>query len=153
MQRPELWAEVALRMPGGKTARQCSERYYEQLAPEADRQPFSDAEDEKLIQLHLELGNRWSEIAERLGRTPNSVKNRYYSAERRIRTLWVPPRSRRSENSYNPESPTLRLILLFSLLCHCRRRAAHNRNECPFEHGRLKRRLPPTNWSRFPIGD
>ena len=41
-----------------------------------------------IIEKHLELGNRWSEIASNLqGRTENQVKNRYKSLMRKAKAL------------------------------------------------------------------
>ncbi|KAH9116377.1 hypothetical protein AeMF1_009677 [Aphanomyces euteiches] len=73
------WKEVASFIPG-RTAKQCRERWQNHLRPGIHRSPWTDVEDERIITLQAEYGNRWALIASHLGhRSANAVKNRWYS--------------------------------------------------------------------------
>jgi len=76
------WAEVARRVPG-RTAKQCRERWSLNLDPSINRSAWTKDEDDLLVKLHSELGNKWAEIKRFLtGRTENAVKTRFKSIER-----------------------------------------------------------------------
>eukprot|EP00605_Chrysophyceae_sp_TOSAG23-4_P002613 GSChrysophyteH1.ASY1.ANO1.2885.1 assembled CDS len=78
------WHSICHRIPG-RSAKQCRERWHSQLDPAISREPWSAFEEKVLIQLHHELGNRWTEISKQMpGRTDNSVKNQWKSIKRRM---------------------------------------------------------------------
>ena len=56
------WHSICHRVPG-RTAKQCRERWHSQLDPSISREPWSSQEEKVLIQLHHEMGNKWTEIA------------------------------------------------------------------------------------------
>lgn len=57
----------------------CRIRWLNQLDPRVNKAPFSAQENQKLLQLHREYGNRWSTIARYFpSRTDNHVKNQYH---------------------------------------------------------------------------
>ena len=63
-----------------RQGRHCRERWYNHVDPGLIKGNWSTEEDDLLVKLHSEHGNRWSEIAKHLrGRTENSVKNRFKS--------------------------------------------------------------------------
>ena len=50
------------------------------MRPEIKKEPWTDEEILKLMQLYLQHGSSWSKISESLpGRTSNQIKNRYNS--------------------------------------------------------------------------
>jgi hypothetical protein len=71
-----------------RQGKQCRERWYNHLSPELRKEKWESTEDITIIEKHLELGNRWSEIASNLkGRTENQVKNRYKSLLRKAKAM------------------------------------------------------------------
>jgi hypothetical protein len=71
------WGQIAENMPG-RTSKQCRERWNNYLNPTLVHTPFTKEEDDLLIQLQSELGNKWAVISRALpGRTENAVKVRF----------------------------------------------------------------------------
>jgi len=72
-----------------RTGKQCRERWHNHLDPIINKAPWTKHEDEILMRMHSEVGNKWSEISKHLtGRTDNSIKNHWYSTMRRhVRAL------------------------------------------------------------------
>lgn len=77
------WSTVAEHLPG-RLGKQVRERWQNHLDPSLTKEPWAEAEDQLLISLQALMGNRWSEIARAfVGRSENSVKNRWNSKQRR----------------------------------------------------------------------
>jgi hypothetical protein len=75
----QSWAMISSVMEG-RTGKQVRDRYLNKLRPNIKCGDWSAEEDERLITLLREIGNRWSLIATHLpGRTEGQVKNRFYS--------------------------------------------------------------------------
>jgi len=76
----QSWAMISAAMEG-RTGKQIRDRYLNKLRPNIKCGDWTPVEDELMIRLLAEVGNRWSLIASHLpGRTEGQVKNRYYSS-------------------------------------------------------------------------
>ncbi|CAN0179078.1 unnamed protein product, partial [Phaeothamnion confervicola] len=71
------WGALSQHLPG-RTSKQCRERWCHHIDPSINRGMWTEAEDGILTVAHSQIGNKWSQIAQRLpGRTENSIKIRY----------------------------------------------------------------------------
>ena len=74
-QGPNNWVRISQHMLH-RSAKQCRERYHQNLKSSLNHEPISAQEGEVIEQLVREMGKRWAEIARRLGnRSDNAVKN------------------------------------------------------------------------------
>ena len=64
--------------------RQCRERWLLYLAPDINRNPWTPEEDEELLLMLSEIGNKWVFISERLNRTTPQIKNRFAYLKRKV---------------------------------------------------------------------
>lgn len=73
------WDMVASQMPD-RSSRQCRERWVNYLSPNIRNDPWTDTEDQLLLEKINEMGRCWSNIGHFFnGRSENDVKNRWYS--------------------------------------------------------------------------
>ena len=92
-----------------RTGKQCRERWNNNLNPGIKKRRLSKAEENKIFELQVLFGNKWSEIASHLpGRTDNSIKNCFYSTIRR---------KLRRYNKKKPENEKLKGSLKNLLKC------------------------------------
>ena len=76
------WKEVAAQLKG-KTAKQVRDRYNGYLKSPHENSPFTEDEDNIILEFVSENGRRWKELAQLLnGRSGNQVKNRYQMLHR-----------------------------------------------------------------------
>ena len=105
------WTKLSTFLPG-RIGKQCRERWRNHLDPDVNRNPWTEEEDNILIEMHDKIGNQWVKIAEYLpGRSDNSIKNRWNSTlKKRLECLRTgTPRKRRgrpsSHSQANPPPP------------------------------------------------
>jgi hypothetical protein len=73
----DSWYNVAREL-GGRTARQCRDRYDHFLKPSQNTNPWTPEEDDILKQRYEEIGPKWAALRQYFpGRTDLNVKNRF----------------------------------------------------------------------------
>ena len=83
------WGQVARHIPG-RSAKQCRERWNNNLDPRINRGPWTPEEDAILLKVQREQGNRWAALARMLpGRTENAIKTRFKSIMRARKRQWT----------------------------------------------------------------
>ncbi|CAG9313205.1 unnamed protein product [Blepharisma stoltei] len=71
----------------GRSGKQCRERWFNILNPDVKKGEWKPEEDSLIFQMYQTYGPKWTMIAKSLpGRTENSIKNRFYSAIRKIKS-------------------------------------------------------------------
>ena len=77
------WGSIARHIPG-RTGKQCRERWIFGLDPNVNKDTWTKEEDDKLIELQHQYGNKWSKFLQFLpGRSSSGCKNRWSLLNRR----------------------------------------------------------------------
>jgi hypothetical protein len=81
---PQKWTLIASHLPPGRTGKQCRERWGNVLDPNIDHSPWTQQDEDMLIELVQELGKKWVLIAKSFpGRTANQCNNQWNQIKRR----------------------------------------------------------------------
>mmetsp|Transcript_1891 Transcript_1891/g.2165 ORF Transcript_1891/g.2165 Transcript_1891/m.2165 type:complete len:507 (+) Transcript_1891:213-1733(+) len=80
------WGQICKSIKG-RTAKQCRERWVNNLDPDIRKGQWTPEEDQKIMELHAHFPKKWAMISKNLpGRTENSVKIRYKTLARAAKT-------------------------------------------------------------------
>ena len=94
----ENWVKISGAV-GTRTAKQCRERYHQNLRPELDTSPMRDDEARLVLELVSTMGKCWAKISRRLvNRSDNFVKNWFNGRENRMRRAAERPQGRQSQH-------------------------------------------------------
>ncbi|PUZ70641.1 hypothetical protein GQ55_2G249400 [Panicum hallii var. hallii] len=81
-----------------RCGKSCRLRWTNYLRPDLKRGQLSEEEEKTVIDLHAQLGNRWSKIASHLpGRTDNEIKNHWNThTKKKLRKMGIDPATPKS---------------------------------------------------------
>lgn len=101
------WKMIASFVPG-RSGKQCRERWLFSLDPTINKEPWTDDEDDKLIDLQQKYGNKWSKFVDHFaGRSASSIKNRYSLLSRRKHELIHRKKSRHARSGPKKTNKTI----------------------------------------------
>ncbi|XP_062081708.1 transcription factor MYB61-like [Humulus lupulus] len=119
------WSSVPKLAGLQRCGKSCRLRWINYLRPDLKRGPFSQQEENLIIELHAVLGNRWSQIAAQLpGRTDNEIKNLWNSCiKKKLRQKGIDP------NTHKPLSEVENDIGKLDKASSMTNKAGNNNNE------------------------
>ncbi|KAH0888217.1 hypothetical protein HID58_050646 [Brassica napus] len=89
-----------------RCGKSCRLRWINYLRPDLKRGGFTDAEEERIMELHSQLGNRWSKIASHFpGRTDNEIKNHWNTKiKKKMKHLGLDPATHEPMNNITDQT-------------------------------------------------
>lgn len=103
------WKLISSLMPG-RNARQVRERYKHYLSQNIQKDPWTEEEDQLIIQKVNKWGQKWTEIAKLMpGRTNVNIKNRYHLLMRKMKKN----SNSQTESSTTSDTPSFQYQELF----------------------------------------
>ncbi|KAJ2894709.1 hypothetical protein MKZ38_007297 [Zalerion maritima] len=98
--QPQNWVRISQEI-GTRSAKQCRERYHQNLKPSLNRDTITEDEGRMIEYLVNTIGKRWADIARKLnGRSDNQVKNWWNGSMNRRRRA----ESKRQHDQQQPNS-------------------------------------------------
>ncbi|GAB2229061.1 hypothetical protein Droror1_Dr00023196 [Drosera rotundifolia] len=103
------WSSVPKLAGLQRCGKSCRLRWINYLRPDLKRGPFSEEEENLIIELHSVLGNRWSQIAAQWpGRTDNEIKNLWNSSlKKKLRQRGIDPNTHKPLSEARKETTYL----------------------------------------------
>ncbi|KAM0844301.1 hypothetical protein ACQ4PT_057148 [Festuca glaucescens] len=80
------WNQVQRNAGLNRCGKSCRLRWANHLRPHLKKGPFSEEEEQTIIELHAKHGNKWAQMASKLpGRTDNEIKNFWNTRSKRLK--------------------------------------------------------------------
>ncbi|KAJ0232481.1 Myb domain protein 81 [Hirschfeldia incana] len=85
------WNAVQKHSGLSRCGKSCRLRWVNHLRPDLKKGSFTDKEEQRVIELHASMGNKWARMAAELpGRTDNEIKNFWNTRVKRLQRLGLP---------------------------------------------------------------
>ncbi|CAH8328200.1 unnamed protein product [Eruca vesicaria subsp. sativa] len=96
-----------------RCGKSCRLRWINYLRPDLKRGGFTDAEDDRIMELHSQLGNRWSKIASHFpGRTDNEIKNHWNTKiKKKMKHLGLDPATHEAMDSITDQTESKQITI------------------------------------------
>ncbi|XP_013635711.1 PREDICTED: protein ODORANT1-like [Brassica oleracea var. oleracea] len=107
-----------------RCGKSCRLRWINYLRPDLKRGGFTDAEEDRIMELHSQLGNRWSKIASHFsGRTDNEIKNHWNKKiKKKMKHLGLNPATHEPMNNITNQPQSMQITKPNMCFYHQRKR-------------------------------